>query len=344
MIDNIYPESVEESGQYLRLALKSISENNHPYNPIVYSLWYDYATGRNEQLLKEVELIQSEDQGVSFDQVSGLFKKHVADSQLLLAEKKTKEFQRIIMEMVSQMTESGDSIDSQGSVLTSLATELSRSNTMETVGEIAKRIISETKNLVDSSKILSGQINSKLAEIEALRKEIEGIKEKAKTDVLTGLLNRRGFQDAMDQAIRETSQSNLPLSVIMVDIDHFKQVNDTYGHLIGDNVLKMLSKVIKANIKGRDIAARWGGDEFILGLPDTPADGAFHLGEQFRSNLLKMELKVKGTGQPIGKICISVGIAMYKAGDSLEQVIKKADDALYHSKKTGRDKTHISTV
>lgn len=342
MIDNLYPESVEESGNFLRLTLKNIADNKLPYNPIAYSLWYDYATGRNEQLKKDIEIYQKTNHTIGYERVTALFRKHIADNQLLLAEKKTKEFQNILLEMVKQMAESGSKIHCQGDALSTLATQLRQATSMETVGDIANHIVMQTRSLIESSKGLSNQIDVKAKEIETLREELEGIKKTAKTDILTGLLNRRGFDEAMAMILENTNLSDTPLSIIMLDVDRFKQVNDNYGHLIGDNVLKMLSKIIKANIKGKDIAARYGGDEFILGLPETPVDGAYILAEKFRNSLWKMNWKIKNSGESIGHISISLGVTLYKKGQSLEETIQAADQALYRSKNSGRNKTHIT--
>jgi len=219
---------------------------------------------------------------------------------------------------------------------------LSEASSIDVIGKIANQIVDQTSSLVASSKVLSKQIKSKLNEIRELRKELEGIKKTAKTDILTGLLNRRGFEEAMIHILEDANVSEHPLSIIMIDIDHFKMVNDQHGHLVGDNVLKMLSKILKDNIKGRDVASRYGGDEFIVALAKTDEKGALIVAEYFRNNLRKMNWKIKGTGESIGQISISLGVAVYQKGDSLEQTIGWADNALYQSKHSGRNK--ISTI
>ncbi|WP_300455127.1 GGDEF domain-containing protein [Desulfobacula sp.] len=339
MINKSYPESIEESGGYLRIALKKIAQYNLPYNPISYLLWYEYATGRNENLIKDLEVFLNAKEVITIEVVTRLFKKHMADSQILMAEKKTKDFKKILLEMTKHLSESCNEIGSQGSLLDTFAQELVTSESLEDISVIANRIVLETKAVVESSKNLKTQLDSTVSEIDTLSKELEGIKQVAKTDMLTGLLNRRGFDGALYPVMEDIKTTHEALSVIMLDIDHFKRVNDTYGHLIGDNVLKMIGKLIKDSIKGKDIAARFGGEEFILTLPQTPLKGAYALAEQIRLNLQKMNLKIKDTGESIGQITISLGVALYKEGESIEAVIQRADNALYHAKNTGRNKT-----
>ncbi len=339
MIRNIYPESVEESGNYLRLSLKNISDNKLPYNPISYLLWYDYATGRNAPLSDAVNLIFENKEMIDYDLVVDLFKKHIADTQLLLAEKKTKEFQKILIEVVSHLNKSGEKITSQGDMLGALVADLIEAISDDAVHNIAESIIRETKLLIESTKTLSGKLASTSSEIQLLREELEGIKQAAKIDILTGLLNRRGFEEAVEQALKNAAADGYDLCLVMLDIDHFKNINDSYGHIVGDNVLKMVGKLLTENIKGKDIAARFGGEEFVLVLPGTRIDGAYSLSEQIRMTLCKMNWKVKDTGKPIGQITISSGISQFENGDTLETLLKKADDRMYKAKKSGKNRT-----
>ena len=339
MINNSYPESIEESGGYLRVALKMIARYKLPYNPISYLLWYEYATGRNENLVNDIEVILNKKEPITIEIITQLFKKYMADNQILMAEKKTRDFKRILLELTKHLSQSCNEIGSQGNLLDTFAQELSTTESLEDISVIADRIILETKAVVESSKHLKIQLDSTVSEINTLSKELEGIKQVAKTDMLTGLLNRWGFEEALYPIMEDIKTTHEPLSVIMLDIDHFKRVNDTHGHLIGDNVLKMIGKLIKDSIKGKDIAARFGGEEFVLMLPQTPIKGAYTVAEQIRLNLQKMNLKIKDTGESIGQITISLGIALYKEGESIEALIKRADDVLYHAKNTGRNKT-----
>jgi len=321
------------------MTLQNISKHKLSYNPISYALWYEYATGRNELLNRDIDSLVKSKKPFSDDVVNKLFKKHMAERQVLQAEKATREFQKILAEMTQHLSESGSQLSAQGNSLEDYEKRLLETSSMDVITGIAKNIVSETKSIVESGKSLKKQVDSTASEIEDLRKELEGIKQTAKTDMLTKLLNRHGFDEAMAEILKSTQATGTPFCVVMVDIDHFKRVNDTFGHLIGDNVLKMLSKLLKEYIKGKDIAARFGGEEFILVLPETPLKGAFVLAEQIRLSLKKMIWKTKDTGKTIGPITISLGIAQYKGGEPLDDTIKRADDALYQAKNSGRNQT-----
>jgi diguanylate cyclase len=338
MIKDLYTESVKESGDYLRMALQYISDFQLAYTPVTYLLWYEYARGRNEQFIRELNQAIDNKQ-VTEDEMVRLFRKYFADRAYLLAEKKTLEFQKILSEITRHLGQSGDQIDRQGHALEKWAVELTHETSPEKISSIADRIVSETKALAASNKTLADRFHSTTSEIQKLRQELEGVKQIAKTDTLTRLLNRRGFDEAWEKLSKQTGFNEAQLSIIMLDIDHFKKVNDTFGHLIGDNVLKLLGKLIKDQVKGKDVAARFGGEEFIVMLPETGIENAYILAEQIRNSLMKMNWKAKKTGQSIGKITVSLGIALYRNGETVDECIKRADDALYQAKKTGRNKT-----
>lgn len=342
MLDNIYPESAEESGRYLRMALQAIARYKLPYNPITYAVWYEYAQGRNQDLISALEKLNKA--AVPLDQKTMLkvFRKFIASNQTLQTEKKALEFQAIMTGMMKHLGESGVEMDKQGDAIAAYAKHLSESDSIGTITEIARNIASEATAMVSSGKTLKTRMDGTATEINALRKELEGIKKAARTDMLTGLYNRRGFDRAVAQ-VMETFGPADTLGLVMMDIDHFKKVNDTHGHLIGDNVLKLLARLIKDHIKGRDTAARFGGEEFILLLPGTPAEGAFSLAEQIRKSLKQMKWITKDTGVSIGTITISAGVAQYRPGEDISELIERADKALYQAKNTGRDRTVLES-
>lgn len=339
MLNNLYPESIEESGNYLRIVLQHISRYKLPYNPITYALWYEYATGRNQQLMEEIQALEKENTEITYPIILALFREHVADSQFLLAETKGGEFQTILTEMIRQLGNSYHKIGNQGLTLEGYAQKLGHTPSAELVATIAKNIVQGTKSIVTDSQALKKQMETTASEIISLKEQLEGIKQAAKTDMLTGLLNRRGFDEAMAVAMGNCVRHCQPLSLILADIDHFKRVNDTHGHLIGDNVLKILSRLLKKQIKGKDIVARFGGEEFIIILPETQLNGAFAVAEQIRKTLEEIRWTTRESGKAIGTITISLGVAQYKEAETVESLIARSDNALYSAKKAGRNRT-----
>ena len=126
--------------------------------------------------------------------------------------------------------------------------------------------------------------------------------------------------------------------MLLLDIDLFKNFNDSFGHQVGDQVLRLVARTLTDNVKGRDIAARYGGEEFAILLPDTPAAAGMRVAESLRKSMESRDIVNKATNQSLGRITLSIGVAEYAPGESIEEIVTRADAALYDAKRTGRNK------
>jgi diguanylate cyclase (GGDEF)-like protein len=175
--------------------------------------------------------------------------------------------------------------------------------------------------------------NRDISERKRLERELERL---AATDKLTGIFNRAKLEECLNSEIKESRRLGHALSLMICDIDHFKKVNDTYGHDVGDIVLKMLAETVKKHIRETDIFARWGGEEFVVLMPGADTRGARVLAEKLRE-----EIEIRSFGEA-GRITISFGVAQLRSEDSIVSLVKKADDALYKAKKNGRNRVEIA--
>lgn len=183
-------------------------------------------------------------------------------------------------------------------------------------------------------------LQQRLDQIAALQ---ERLTEQARRDPLTGLHNRRFLTERVHELTRSGSGACTSIGVMLVDIDHFKQVNDTYGHLVGDKVLRAVAQILKASVKGKDTAARFGGEEFVVLLPDTSIDGAQALAEKLRSTIERSRIRRSDNQQEIAQITVSFGIASYRAGESANDFVSRVDNALYLSKRLGRNRVTLAS-
>jgi diguanylate cyclase (GGDEF)-like protein/PAS domain S-box-containing protein len=160
-------------------------------------------------------------------------------------------------------------------------------------------------------------------------------------DQLTGLFNRRYMEESLARELSRCSRSGLPLAVLMMDIDHFKQFNDSFGHAAGDAVLRQLGEYLRSHTRGEDIVCRYGGEEIAVIFPEVSATAAFERAEQLR--LGTKALEVRSQGATLGQVTMSIGIAMYPGdGDNPETLLGAADAALYRAKAGGRDQVQIA--
>jgi len=169
---------------------------------------------------------------------------------------------------------------------------------------------------------------------------IRCIEENAKVDSLTGLHNRRWLEETYTRELKRSNDGNFNLSAFMLDIDHFKNINDTYGHLAGDQVLIAVAQEITRCLRPSDMPVRYGGEEFTVFLPNTTVDNAKIIAERLRAGVEKIRVALS-SGEVI-TVTISVGFTERQAGDTVESIIKRADDALYHAKESGRNRVCLN--
>jgi diguanylate cyclase len=131
---------------------------------------------------------------------------------------------------------------------------------------------------------------------------------------------------------------------LIIDIDHFKKFNDKYGHIVGDEVLKFVAKNIRKVVRGNDLVARIGGEEFAVILPETPLMGAVTVGENVRTSIARLKLERKGKTEKLETITVSIGAAQYQPGESLENFVNRADQALYSAKNAGRNRVTAESM
>jgi diguanylate cyclase len=162
------------------------------------------------------------------------------------------------------------------------------------------------------------------------------------TDALTAIANRKMFDFMLREAAIESVESGEPLCLLFLDIDHFKQFNDNFGHAVGDQVLKLLAAVLKETCKGQDTPARYGGEEFAVILPRTGIDNAARLAENIRERIASKPIVNRKTGEQLGRVQVSIGAAEFAWGEPVRSLVERADKALYQAKNTGRNRVVVS--
>jgi diguanylate cyclase len=222
--------------------------------------------------------------------------------------------------------------------LSGAAKKLAFAKNNSQVKEIVDTLVKSTREMRDTNKALEERLALSKTEISNLQHSLDAIRAESLTDPLTGLGNRKYFDRSIDSAVQSALASGEPLSLLMFDIDHFKSFNDSYGHLTGDQVLRLVGMSLKQTIKGQDITARYGGEEFAVVLPNTGLRQALTVADHIRRAVMSKELKKKSTGEILGRVTISVGVSILKPGDDTDSLIERADACLYAAKRNGRNR------
>ena len=218
------------------------------------------------------------------------------------------------------------------------AEQIRNTNNADDIIRILDIVLSETRGLRFSDEVFSAQEQVKCAEqkIESLKSELEQLRGLVQTDQVTGAFNRRGLDDIFKREAARADRNAQSLGLVLIDLDNFKQINDNFGHQYGDSVLINLVNIAKETLRPSDIVARFGGEEFVILLPDVEMEDALTIIHRLQNNLAKnFSIQVDKQSMPV---TFSAGIALRSFGEHQNSVISRADKALYQAKRTGKNR------
>ncbi|MGC8529755.1 MAG: GGDEF domain-containing protein [Leptospirillia bacterium] len=339
-----YSETREESAEILRLVLRKMTEWNLSFTPVHYTVVYEYVSGVNASLKRAMDdLIAT---GAILDgQVEEVYYRFIVPEEVLPALESRRLLTDETLAILDRM--------SQSAATTSETTQkarfgiLSQHNALKTADvvdtpllqAVISRLAGETKKLIETSDALDNQLKKSQKEIETLKNELNAAAQASSIDPLTGVINRRGFEMRIKECLKAQESRQGECSVLFIDIDNFKKINDNHGHSVGDRVLLAVAQVLKGKTRGDDIVARLGGEEFVVVLPSTPIDKAHIVAENIRQNVERIALLSAKDNKTIGAVTVSIGIDVHRPGQTWQKTLERADQAMYQSKKDGKNRT-----
>jgi diguanylate cyclase len=329
----------ERTMAFAELALGQIRSLRQTAVPRNYEIWYVYATGYNAPLNKIINETLARNGKLTEADLEQIYETYL--SHIKTTDRIDKVGARVIGEIDDVMRLIGDALGMSASydaTLSGATMELAIAQNRDQVKRIVESLVKSTGEMRDTNKALEERLTLSKSEISNLQQSLEAIRAESLTDPLTGLGNRKYFDRSIDMAVQNAQATGEPLSLLMFDIDHFKSFNDSYGHLTGDQVLRLVGLSLKQTIKGQDITARYGGEEFAVVLPNTALRQALTVADHIRRAVMSKELKKKSTGEILGRVTISVGVSMLKPGDDTDALIERADACLYAAKRNGRNR------
>lgn len=332
---------IDASTKLAEQCLALMSRHQVAPTPSNYCLWYHYAAGSLPALRREMDDMLGQEIPFTLQENVRLFEKYFG------TERETKGLERIggdltqaIGGVIRQIGQAGressafvDRLRDFDGSLRNVATDDS-----EGVQEIVLGLIQATQDMASQNRDLQNQLQGSSAQVSKLQEHLQQVRHEAMTDGLTGVANRRCFDLKLVEHSKSALESSAALCLMMIDIDHFKRFNDTYGHRIGDQVLRVLGAQLKAATSGDEVPARYGGEEFALLLPNCSLDSAAERADRLRRALAEQYLRNKTTGESFGKVTVSIGVAVYRANESLDDFVHRADTALYSAKHQGRNR------
>lgn len=323
---------------YANAAFDLLKRSEIPPYPQFYELLYTYATGVNPSLNNRINAIFRSGISPSTDLAETLYneflKSDVNDRMSSVSERMHARIESVHEAIDSAMT----TANAYSGSLQSAAGDLEQRLSPDVMRNLASRLLTEARRMQDTNRELERKLEASRDDIAALQRDLDDMRRESMLDPLTKIANRKSFDEGLADAIADSQKTGLPLCLMLVDIDNFKNFNDTYGHQTGDQVLRLVAMTLKSNIKGKDLAARYGGEEFAAVLPCTDLQGATIVAENIRKAIQAKELLKRSTNEKLGRITASFGLASYKAADSAMSLIERADQCLYAAKHAGRNR------
>jgi len=334
-------DTPEKANRIFERILESFKEQEINPTPLNYFVWYHYLKGDNPPFRKEMDSILKDPFGYTDRVGKRLYEQFLQDE----SEEDTqfdRAFRRLIDVMVKKMNLWSDKLEDHTQKLGDCANSLSNPNlNVQEIKAISNSMISHAQSMNESSRAFQQEMLETSEEVRSLRNQLIQAQAAALTDELTELGNRKAFNNAIKEHTLNAELSGNPngLCVILSDIDHFKSFNDTYGHLIGDSVLRYYANTMRKKQGENETICRYGGEEFVILLSDSSLEAASERAEQIRRDIEASVLKRKNSNEPLSKITASFGVACYHGEpETSEQLVSRADIALYKAKEAGRNK------
>ena len=334
-----YAHSLEQSVEYSGSAMMMMEEREVPANPNNFTVWYNYFSGAFPDLKQALDILLDSDLEFTEAHNAAFYRKfcsspYEAIPAPLIAEKMEVELTAVL----ATLERAGRSAADYGTTLETASGQLTGDQGAEDLKQLISRVLTQTRAMAEQSRDVEHQLKDSSAQIGELREQLEIARSEAMTDALTGLANRKLFDATLRQTAMEAMETGQTMCLLILDLDHFKKFNDSFGHHIGDQVLKLLASVLRDSVKGQDTAVRYGGEEFAVILPDTALEGAFAVAENIRRRIIGKELIDRKTGERLGRITVSIGVGQFAPGEPLRELIERTDRAMYAAKDGGRNR------
>ena len=333
---NVGKAKLVKTANLLREAIPKMSQLNIPLTPENYHVWYEYTMGSCLELNRAIDKLLED--GTTFTKAINqeLYNTHIYQAPEESFQQSIQKLVTTLFEKITGMTKKTQSFSTS---LEKYNDVLKRDPDIDTIANLIINLIDDTDSVLESNQSMESMLEAMNEEVDILRNNLQALNKEAFTDKLTAVPNRRAFDKKIEHLFDDYHNEQQVFSLLLIDIDHFKQFNDTHGHTVGDRVLKYVASVMTGGIKGDDMLARYGGEEFVVLLPNTSYEDAVAVGNHIREKVSSNKLVDNNAQKKVlGYITVSVGVAAITEKDNLDSIVERADKALYLAKERGRNK------
>jgi diguanylate cyclase len=336
-----YSEPKDKSAELLRLTLAHMGKHTAAFNPLTFTLWYEYALGGNARLNAAIDAVVAQGNKVDDASVVDLCQKYVYPPDASTVDQVRTQMAHLMKGVAQTASMTSNRAGRFGEQLTGLSAALASQDLGHLQPQLSE-MLAGTAEMKQSIDALQSKVQSSQAEIERLRNDLERARGEALTDPLTGILNRKGFDKVLQAMLAKPAAEGRSHCLVMLDIDHFKQVNDTHGHLMGDRVIQAMGEILRSTVTMPSATtARYGGEEFAILLPGGTRELSRQVAEAVRTRAKALKIRNRTTQEVLVTVTVSGGVAGMQPGDDAHSLVQRADDALYASKQAGRDRVTV---
>ena len=318
-------------------AMRFMAKQSVPPTPNNFHLWFKYCLGTSSDLKRTIDILIGNKRKFDAATNRDLFATYIGsqgpDDAAL-----NNVSQQLHSVMASAKEFLTTAISDNRSQIRAISDVADRSETGVDPKSLVENLMNELAKAATRATKLERSFVEKTRELDAIRDSLNKSEERARTDTLTGLPNRRALDEFFRKAQIAAMEKGEPLSVLLIDIDHFKKFNDNFGHGVGDQVLQLMAKVLRERVRGIDLPARYGGEELIAVLPGAELAACEAVAERIRRSIAECHITRRSTGEVLPGITVSIGVGQFQPGESMADLIERCDRALYLAKRTGRNR------
>ena len=330
-------KSFEDSFATLKQTIPLLVKHKISAIPTNYALWYTYVSNQSPELKAAIDQVINGKMQLSEIKAKDLYRRHISDQQEVSAWELRQSLEAMLIELSQSVNDTRSETNNFKSTMDNCMDDLVKVEkeglSVEEVMALVRNLVKETQAIRSSTISFNSALSDAQKEIHRLRKQLEESQQEALYDALTGLCNRRYFDEEL-----ATQALQPDLCLILVDLDHFKKVNDTHGHVMGDLVLKATAKKLQGTCRDGAQAFRFGGEEFVVIVPNAKLPKARQMAESMRRAIEKIGVKDKRSGEILGDITASFGVAQLVKDMNPLALIEQADTLLYEAKRLGRNR------
>lgn len=328
----------DKSAFIAQQVMHRIGQNTLVPNPAVFTVLYAHYNGAHPDISLVINKMDHDKEPLTTTLCEELFDKFLSDKgEKAFLEEAGRRMQDIAHEIAEMIRETGSAHKEYNQSLQRSSDNLAVSTDLTQIKTMIAGLLKETQYIVNQNHKLEESLQARSAELQQMRQDMTTLKQEALTDSLTGIPNRKAFDLELKKRADEAISKGKPLSLIMIDIDYFKIFNDTFGHQVGDQVLRLVAKTIAEVLRSTEVLARYGGEEFAVIAGGIKLRDAEKLAERIREKIATKDIINQSKNEKLGRLSVSLGLSQLEPGEPLVQLIDRADRALYKAKAAGRN-------